>query len=71
VVAGRWFEDWREAKEALRTGAARGAIYGTDPLRSPVPLSVVTGLEELAAFETVRIYERQRAATLDLPALAP
>jgi oligosaccharyl transferase (archaeosortase A-associated) len=58
LVSGRWFDDWRRAEEALQSGAARGAIFGTDPRRSPLPLSAVAGIEQAAAFGTVRVYRR-------------
>jgi hypothetical protein len=56
VVSTRWFESARDAEEALRAGAVRGSIFGTDPLRSPVDLEAMKGIEELASFEGVRIF---------------
>ena len=55
VVSTRWFESAGEAEEALRAGAVRGSIFGTDPLRPPVDLEALVGIDELASFEGVRI----------------
>jgi dolichyl-diphosphooligosaccharide--protein glycosyltransferase len=70
VASTHWFDSSREAEEALRSGAVRGSIFGTDPLRSPVLLPAVPGLEQLAVFESVRVFGRQGSLAL-LPSNPP